>query len=201
MATKDPRIDKYIRDAADFAKPILTHLRKLVHAGCPDVAETLKWGMPSFVHKGILCGMAGFKQHCTFGFWKGQLIVKQQHRSEEESMGQFGRITSLADLPSDKVILGYIEEAVRLNDEGIKLPSKPKAKAKQELVVPEYFIAALKTNKQAFAAFEQFSYSHQKEYVEWITEAKAEETRQRRIQTALEWLAKGKSRNWKYEKC
>ena len=201
MPTKDPRIDKYIKEAADFAKPILIHIRKLVHAGCPEVEETLKWGMPSFLHKGILCGMAAFKQHCTFGFWKGSLIIGKDGRSQEEAMGQFGRLTSLADLPSDKVILGYIKEAVRLNDEDVKVPRQAPSKVKKELVIPDYFLAVLKKNKKAFATFEKLSYSHKREYVEWITEAKAEETRQRRLQTALEWLAEGKARHWKYEKC
>ena len=158
-------------------------------------------GMPSFAHKGILCGMAAFKQHCSFGFWKGKLIVAQTDRSDESSMGQFGRIATLDDLPRDKVLLGYIKMAVRLNEEGVQLPARPKSKVNKELVIPDYFTAALKKNKKAMAAFDQFSYSHKKEYVEWIAGAKAEEMRQRRIQTALEWLAKGKSRNWKYEKC
>ena len=201
MPTKDPRIDKYIREAADFAKPILIHIRKLVHAGCPDVEETLKWGMPSFLHEGILCGMAAFKQHCTFGFWKGSLIIGKDGRSQEEAMGQFGRLTSLADLTSDKVILGYIKEAIRLNDEDVKVPRRAPSKVKKALVIPDYLLAVLKKNKKAFATFEKFSYSHKKEYAEWITEAKAEETRQRRLQTALEWLAEGKARHWKYEKC
>ena len=202
MPTKDPRIDKYIKEAADFAKPILIHIRNLVHAGCPDVEETLKWGMPSFLHEGILCGMAAFKQHCTFGFWKGSLIIGKDGRSQEEAMGQFGRLTSLTDLPSDKVILGYIKEAIRLNDEDVQVPRRAPSKVKKkELVIPDYFLAVLKKNKKVFATFEQFSYSHKKEYVEWITEAKAEETRQRRLQTALKWLAEGKARHWKYEKC
>src|ERR1041384_2838617 len=161
MATKDPRIDAYIAKSADFAKPILTRLRKLVHDACPDVEETLKWSMPSFMHKGILCGMAAFKCHCTFGFWKHSLIFandKAVKRLADEAMGQFGRITALSDLPRDEVLIDYIKEAVRLNDEGIKPPAKPKSKVKKELVVPDYFMAALKRNKKAMAAFESFSY-------------------------------------------
>ena len=201
MPKQDPRIDTYIAEAAEFAKPILRHIRQLVHRGCPDVEETLKWGMPSFLHHGILCGMAAFKHHCTFGFWKGSLIVGADGKTQEQAMGQFGRLTSLDQLPSDKIILGYIKEAIRLNEEGVKVPRRAQSKVKKEMIVPEYFLAALKKNKKAWATFAAFSYSHKKEYVEWITEAKAEETRQRRIKTALERLSKGKARHWKYENC
>ncbi len=152
----------------------------------------------------MFCGMAAFKEHCTFGFWKGKLIFgdnKNAGNSADEGMGQFGKITSLSDLPADKKILGYIKEAVRLNDEDIKAPSKPRSKEKKELIVPDYFQALLKKNKKAQTTFEAFSYSHKKEYVEWITEAKTEETRNRRMATTLEWLTEGKSRHWKYANC
>jgi uncharacterized protein YdeI (YjbR/CyaY-like superfamily) len=198
MGKKDPRIDAYIARSAGFAQPILNHLRELVHRGCPEVEETLKWSMPSFVCKGILCGMAAFKQHVTFGFWKHDLVMGET--GEKEGMGQFGRITSLKDLPAEKVLLGYIRKAVALNEAGIKAPARTRAKPgeKRELAVPDYFVAALKKNKTAKANFEKFSYSHKKEYVEWLTGAKREDTRQKRLQTALAWIAKGKSQNWKY---
>jgi uncharacterized protein YdeI (YjbR/CyaY-like superfamily) len=202
MTGRDPRIDAYIAKSASFAKPILNHLRKLVHAGCRDVEETMKWSFPHFTHKGILCSMAGFKQHCSFGFWRGALIFgKNQDPKAEEAMGQFGRITSLADLPEDNVLLGYIKEAARLNDAGIRPPPRPRSREKKPLVVPGYFLAALKKNKKALTTFENFSPGHKKEYVEWITEAKGEDTRQRRVESATQWMAEGKSRNWKYEKC
>ena len=204
MAKKDPRIDAYIAKAAPFAKPILKHLRALVHKGCPEVEETMKWSFPNFDYKGIMCSMAAFKEHCSFGFWKADLILKQENRSSStdgDGMGQFGRITSLAHLPKDEVLLGYIREAKRLNDEGIKRPSVPKPKVKKELVVPPYLVAALQKKKPALTTFENFSYSHKKEYVEWLTEAKTEETRNRRLETAVAWLAEGKPRNWKYMNC
>jgi uncharacterized protein YdeI (YjbR/CyaY-like superfamily) len=203
MRTKDPRIDTYITESAGFAKPILKHLRRLVHTACPEVEETFKWSFPHFLHKGMLCSMASFKQHCTFGLWKGALILSKTSGGnlEDEAMGQFGRITSISDLPSEKILLGYIKEAVRLNDAGIKVPRPPKPKEKKELVVPDYFLSALKKNKKALAAFENFTYSHKKEYLEWVTEAKREETRQKRLATTLAWLAEGKSRNWKYLEC
>jgi len=203
MGTRDPRVDDYSARSADFARPVLAHLREVVHAACPDVNETLKWGMPHFMHNGVLCGMASFKQHCALRFWKGALLFgeKEAGQLESEAMGQFGRITKLSDLPSSKVLLGYIKEMVRLNDAGIKVPAKAKPKEKKELVVPDYFIAALKKNKKAMAAFEAFSYSHRKEYVEWVTEAKRDETRSQRLKTTVEWLAAGKPRNWKYVNC
>ena len=203
MGTKDARIDNYIASSADFAKPILNHLRELVHAACPDVEETLKWSMPFFMHKGIVCSMAAFKHHCTFGFWKGTLIFGTNRgpgTKQDDAMGQFGRICAISDLPKDKVLIGYIKQATRLNEAGAKLPPRPKPKARKALVVPAELIAALKQNKKALTTFEDFSYSHKKEYAEWITEAKGAETRKRRLTTALEWMTEGKSRHWKYVK-
>ena len=203
MPKKDPRIDAYISKSADFAKPILNHLRRLVHAGCPGVEETIKWSFPHFMNKGILCSMAAFKAHCSFGFWKGALILGQNQRArsgEEAGMGQFGRITHISDLPKEDVLLGYIKEAVRLNDTGIKTRPRLKSKAKKQLVVPAYFMAGLKKNKKVLATFESFSPSHKREYVEWITEAKGEDTRNKRLETAIQWMAEGKPRHWRYMK-
>ncbi len=200
MAMKDKRIDAYISKSADFAKPVLAHLRKLVHQACPEVQERVKWGMPSFEYKGILCGMAAFKNHCAFGFWKSKLL-KDHHNilesTEKTAMGNLGRITGMKDLPSDKVIVSFIQEAARLNEEGVKLPPRPKV-ARKALKVPGYFMNALRKNKKALAVFGGFSYSHQKEYVEWVTEAKTEETRNKRLSTTVQWLSEGKARNWKY---
>ncbi len=204
MPQKDPRIDAYIAKSADFAQPILNHIRKLVHTGCPEVEETMKWGMPHFQYKGMLCGMAAFKQHCSLGFWKSKLVLGRERagaNTEAGGMGQFGRITTLSDLPKDEVLLGYIREAARLNEAGIKPPARAQRRGQKELVIPDYFTAALKKNKKALSTFEAVSYTHKKEYVEWLTEAKAEDTRQRRLSAAIGWLAEGKSRNWKYLRC
>ena len=200
MGQKDPRVDAYIDRSQEFAKPILSHIRELVHKGCPEVEETIKWGFLHFDYQGIMCSMASFKNHCAFGFWKASLM-KDPHKlmSEvgETAMGQFGKIVDLSDLPKDKILIEYVREAARLNGEGIKLPAKPK-KEKQELVIPSYFSAALKKNKGARETFENFSYSNKKDYVEWLTDARNEETRNKRLETAIEWLAEGKVRNWKY---
>jgi len=201
MPKKDPRVDAYIAGAPDFAKPILTHIRAVVHAACPEVEETLKWRMPSFLYRGILCGMAAFKQHCTFGFWKGALIVDANGRRADEAMGQFGRLTSVKDLPAKKVLSAYIHKAMELNESGVTSPKPKKAKAKKELAVPPDLAAALKKNAKARATFEGFSPSHKREYIEWITEAKREETREKRLATTIEWLTAGKPRNWKYMNC
>lgn len=200
MPTTDPRIDAYIEKSAEFAKPILEHLRKLVHKACPDVEETWKWSFPHFDYKGVLCSMAAFKQHATFGFWKQSLMEQDAFPSEKTAMGSFGRITSLKDLPSDKVMIGLIHQAMELNEKGVKVEKKKPA-ARKELIVPDDLKKALSKNKKAQAQFDKFSYSHKKEYVEWITEAKTEPTRNKRLATTIEWLAEGKSRNWKYEKC
>lgn len=200
MPTTDPRIDAYIEKSADFAQPILSHIRKLIHKACPDVKETLKWSMPSFEYKGILCGFAAFKAHCTFGFWKQSLMESDAFSATKTAMGSFGRITAVKDLPSDKVMIGLIHQAMELNEKGVKVAKKPAA-ARKELIVPEILTAALKKNKAANATFENFPYSCKKEYVEWITEAKTDATRDKRLATTMEWLSEGKRRNWKYEKC
>jgi uncharacterized protein YdeI (YjbR/CyaY-like superfamily) len=195
MGKKDPRIDAYIEKAADFAKPILKHLRKVVHAGCPDVEETLKWSMPHFDYKGPLAGMAAFKAHCAFGFWKGSLIVP----GSKEAMGQFGCITKVSDLPKQDVLLGYVRKAVELNEQKVKLP-RPLKHEKKEIPMPADLAAALKKNAKARATFDGFRPSHKREYLEWITEAKTEETRRKRLDTAVDWMAEGKPRHWKYQK-
>ncbi|HTK83107.1 MAG TPA: YdeI/OmpD-associated family protein [Bacteroidota bacterium] len=203
MGKRDERVDAYIRKSGEFAKPILTRLRKLVHEGCPDVEETIKWGMPSFDYKGPFCGMAAFKQHAVFGFWKSKLLkdpggyLGERSAQGGEAMGNLGRLTALKDLPPDKVILAFLQQAKILNDDGVKLPAKPKG-PKIPLKVPAYLKTALSKSKKAQAAWDDFSYSHKKEYIEWLTEAKTEETRNSRLATAIEWIAGGKSRNWKY---
>jgi uncharacterized protein YdeI (YjbR/CyaY-like superfamily) len=201
MGTRDARVDAYIAKSAEFARPILEHIREIVHAACPDVVETMKWSFPHFDYKGIMCAMSAFKEHCAFGFWKGSLIVPGDAEGEK-AMGQFGRITKLSDLPSKKILTGYIKQAMKLNDEGVKSPSRTKPKApKPALVAPDDLTSALEANHAALATFEKFSPSNKREYVEWITEAKTEATRARRLQTAIEWMAEGKPRNWKYMNC
>jgi uncharacterized protein YdeI (YjbR/CyaY-like superfamily) len=199
MATKDPRIDAYIAKSADFAKPILKHLRKVVHAGCPQVVETIKWSMPHFDHKGVMCGMAAFKEHCAFGFWKADLILDRDKQAEKSGMGSFGCIKSLKDLPSEKTLIGYVKKAAALNEAGVKVPGRAAPKKRAPIPVPEDFAAALKKDGKARNAFDSFSPSHRREYLEWITEAKRAETRKQRMATSLKWLAEGKARNWKYQ--
>lgn len=203
MSTRpDPRVDAYIEKSEEFARPILRHLRALVHQACPDVEETIKWGMPFFTHHGTLCMMAAFKAHCAFGFWHHGMkgVISDAGGKAEEAMGSMGRITSLADLPAKAEMLRYIRHAAKLNATGV--PSRPAVQKKpRKLAVPPDLKAALTKNKKAAATFEKFSYSHRKEYVEWITEAKRPETRTKRLATTLEWLAEGKTRNWKYANC
>jgi uncharacterized protein YdeI (YjbR/CyaY-like superfamily) len=197
MGQKDPRVDAYITKAADFAKPILKRLRAEVHAACPDVKEEMKWSNPHFNYKGMFCAMAGFKQHCIFGFWKHKLVLGPDAR--DDAWGQFGRMTSLDDLPPSTVMAKYLKKAIQLNDDGVTVARKPKAAAKP-LRVPADLSAALKKNKKAQAVFGDFSPSHKREYVEWITEAKRAETRAQRVTRSIAWIAEGKSRNWKYER-
>lgn len=205
MNNKDKRIDDYIEKAQDFAKPILNKLRELIHKASPETEEKIKWGFPHFDYKNeMMCHMAAFKNHCALGFWKAAIMSDPDKIlvvSKKDAMGNFGQIKSLSDLPSDKILIKYIKEAIRLNDEGIKLPSIAKSSEKKEVEVPDYFEKILNKNKTAKKTFYEFSYSHKKEYIQWITEAKTEETRLKRMGTAIEWLNEGKKRNWKYEKC
>ena len=185
MGTRDPRVDAYIDKSADFAKPILTRLREVVHEACPDVEETMKWSFPHFMYEGMLCSMASFKQHCAFGFWKGALVLGGDGARAQEAMGSFGRITRLSDLPPKKTLAAYVKKAAALNDAGTaRVPKAPRA-PKKPLAVPDYVVAALRKNKKALATFEGFSPSHRREYVEWITEAKGEATRERRLKQAV----------------
>ena len=197
MPKTDPRIDAYIAKSAEFARPILTHVRQVVHKACPDCEETLKWGHPTFVHKGIVCGMAAFKEHCAVHFWKGGLIAAETGGKSRDAMGELGRLTSVKDLPSDAELARYVTIAAAFNEQGKQVPKAAK-KPKPAPAPPADFAGALKKNKKALATFEAFPPSHKRDYVEWITEAKRDETRQRRIAQALEWLAEGKPRNWKY---
>ncbi len=205
MPAYDPRIDAYIERSAEFAKPILNHLREIIHKACPDVQETMKWSFPNYEFAGsILCSMASFKQHCAFGFWLGSLMSDPEKimksSGEKNAMGHFGQLKRVTDLPSDAVLTRYIKEAMALNEKGVKVIKKGNASDTKEVEVPSYFLDALKKNLSAFEAFQKSSPSHKKEYIEWITEAKSEATRSKRISTALEWLAEGKSRHWKYKK-
>ncbi len=199
MPALDPRVDAYIEKSADFAKPILIHIRKLVHKACPDIRETMKWSFPHFDHKGTVCSMASFKQHCAFGFWKQSLLEQDAFPAEKTAMGSFGRITSVKDLPGNKVMIGLIHQAVELNEKGVKVAKKPAEK--KNLVIPKDLTTALSKNKPAKVVFDKFGYSHKKEYVAWIEEAKTDATRNKRLATTVEWLSEGKSKNWKYEKC
>ena len=204
MGKRDPRVDAYVAKSADFAQPILNHLRKIVHRGCPEVVEELKWSAPHFNYKGMFCGMAAFKRHCIFGFWKHALLatrVKGMRRRGVEAMGQFGRLASLDDLPSDAVMVALVKEAMRLNDDGIALPRRTVTPVRDRvLTIPPYFIKAVRANKKALATFETASYSFRKEYVSWVADAKADDTRSRRLETAVKWMAEGKGRNWRYER-
>ncbi|MBA2367732.1 MAG: YdeI/OmpD-associated family protein [Candidatus Protochlamydia sp.] len=203
MVTKNTPIDAYIEKSKPFAKPILNYFRKLVHEACPDAEETLKWSAPHFSYKGLFCGMAAFQEHCAFGFWKGSIMQDRYNvldKGRENAMGQFGRITSIDDLPEEKIILEYLREAMQLNDLGVKVPKKLK-NAPCILETLPYLVEALSRNKRAQEHFDRFTPGKKKEYVCWLVDAKQEATREKRLKTAIEWISEGKGRNWKYENC
>ncbi|WP_353721848.1 YdeI/OmpD-associated family protein [Dyadobacter sp. 676] len=205
MSQTDPRIDAYIVKSASFAIPILEYLRALVHETCPQVRETMKWSFPHFEYRGsILCSMASFKQHCAFGFWLESRLSDPHNllavNGERVGMGSLGKITAIEDLPPEEHLKGFIQEAMHLIDSGVKLKKEDKPREPRELTIPAYVTDALAGNPAAQKVFENFSYSNKKEYVEWFEDAKTKATREKRIGQALEWLAEGKPRNWKYMK-
>jgi len=199
MATRDPRIDTYIKKAPEFARPILVHIRTIVHAACPEVEENMKWNAPSFEYQGMLCGMAAFKSHCALGFWNHKMVVEGASGKDREAMGSFGRLTELSDLPAKSVLTRYIKKAMKLNEAGVKV-LRVKTRPKKPVPIHPDFKSALAGHARARKSFEGFSPSARRDYVEWIAEAKAESTRERRIAQAIEWLSEGKQRNWKYMK-
>ena len=206
MPSKDPRVDVYIDNAQSFAKPILRHVRELVHQAVPEVQETIKWSFPHFEHRGIVCSMAAFKAHCAVGFWNSSVLEQparggsgERRAATETAMGQFGRLTSVDDLPPDRTFVALVKRAAALNDLGVK-PKRAVRPAKPPLEVPDDLAASLKRSKKAQSTFDAFPPSHRREYIEWITEAKTDATRQRRLETAVGWIAEGKGRNWKYER-
>ena len=201
MPAIDPRVDAYIDNSAEFARPILAHIRAVVHDACPQVEEAIKWGMPHFMYNGILLSMAAFKAHCALTFWKGQLLLDGIDDKAQQAMGQFGRITSLRDLPPRTKLAGYVKQAMQLNAEGVKAPARARPATPRTVEVPGYLAEALAADKAARATFDAFTPGKRREYVEWLQEAKTDATRERRLAQALEWLAEGKTRNWKYEKC
>lgn len=197
--SRDSRIDAYLAKAQPFARPILEHVRKRVHAVIPDVEETLKWSMPSYTQGGaILLITAAFKAHVAINFWRGQDM--RGDAASADAMGQFGKITSIADLPGDKEFDALIAEAARLAT-APKAPRKTKHDPKPSSELHPAFAAALAANPAAKATLDGFSPSARRDYLDWIGEAKQDATRDKRIATAVEWLAEGKKRHWKYESC
>ncbi|NML71361.1 hypothetical protein HHL23_16350 [Chryseobacterium sp. RP-3-3] len=202
MEKYSPKIDTYIEKSQDFAKPVLHYIREIIHEFCPDAEETMKWSFPHFMYQGkILCAMASFKQHCTFGFWlEKEMKTMQEITSgiEKNAMFSLGKITKIEDLPPRIQLKKAIKEAMELIDMGVTMKKAPPTKTETE--IPDYFQNALNKNKKALEIFGKGSPSFRKEYINWITEAKTEATRNKRMEQSLEWIAEGKSRNWKYEK-
>ncbi|REC48857.1 YdeI/OmpD-associated family protein [Chryseobacterium pennipullorum] len=196
------KVDEYIEKSPDFAQPVLTYLREVIHEVCPEAEEAIKWKFPTFMYKGkILCSMTSFKQYCSMGFWLHQemkTLKELETTAEKSSMFSLGKITRMEDLPSKPQLKKAIKEAMDLTDMGVIM--KKAAPSKTEMEVPDYFQAALQGEPGALDVFQKASPSFRKEYITWITEAKTEATRNKRMEQALEWIAEKKGRNWKYEK-
>lgn len=199
----DPAVTTYIENAEEFAKPILVHIREVVHKNCPDVTESIKWGIPHFNYAGdYLCVMTAYSKHCSLAFMKGELMSDPRFAGDKGVVASkrfMGKLTSLADLPSDEELAGFIKEVMDLNERGVKL-TKPAKTESKPIETPTYFLEALETNPAAKKVFESQSPSYRKNYIVWLESAKTDTTRQQRIAEALEWIAEGKGRFWKYEK-
>ncbi|MDR2234585.1 MAG: YdeI/OmpD-associated family protein [Chryseobacterium sp.] len=202
MEKYNAQVDEYIEKSPDFAKPVLNYLREIIHEACPEAEEAIKWKFPAFMYKGkILCSITAFKHYCSLGFWLHQemkTIKDLETTAEKSSMFSLGKITKMEELPSKSLLKKAVKEAMELTDMGVTM--KKAAPSKTETEIPDYFQSALKANQKAAQVFEKASPSFRKEYIKWIMEAKTEATRNKRMEQALEWIAEGKSRNWKYEK-
>jgi uncharacterized protein YdeI (YjbR/CyaY-like superfamily) len=201
MEQYNVRVHDYIQQAAPFAQPILNHIREVVHMASPLITENIKWKIPFFEYEGSICQVAAFKQHCAFGFWKASLLddPKGLLKIGDATAGSFGRIITITDLPSDEAIIHFVLHAMKINESGIKSSVTKTPVEKTELIMPVYFEAILNEHPEARQTYHKFSYSQKKEYLQWIIEAKTEATRQKRMDTAIEWLTEGKSRHWKYK--
>jgi uncharacterized protein YdeI (YjbR/CyaY-like superfamily) len=205
MPAQIPEVDLYITKSAEFAQSVLSYLRDVVHEGAPGVVEEVKWSRPFFVYKGVILGnMSAFKAHCSFGLWGKEIgaALRADGMVQNNGMGTFGKITVVKDLPPRKMLVGYIRVAAKAIDDGARTKSftRPRTQVvKAEVRVPEALAAALKKNKAAAKNFQAMSPSCRKEYSMWIAEAKREETLDKRVATAVEWITVGKSRNWKYD--
>lgn len=198
MAKKNKEVDAYIARAQPFAKPILKKLRSIIHKGCPKVTEEIKWGAPFYMYQDrVLCATMGFKKHCAVVFWKAALIRKEKGKQGAADLKQWRKITETSELPSAQELTAYIKLAMHFNEPTTKLP--PRKERTAPVKAPAELTRALKVNPKAQATFKGFSLSKQKDYIYWITGAKTEATRQSRLETAIKWMAQGKSRNWKYE--
>ena len=203
MSNFNPAFDQYIAKSADFSKPIMDHLRRIIHETCPEVTEVIKWGIPHFDYKGdMMCILAAYKHHCSFSLYKAELMTDPKIRESVKAgkrMGYMNKLKTLADLPTNKILAGYIREAMMLNENGSKKVT-PKSAPPKAVKMPDYFREKLAANPKANEIFEAKSESFRKNYIVWIADAKTEDTRQKRMDQSLAWIAEGKGRFWQYEK-
>lgn len=199
----NPEVDDYLAKAPAFARPIADHLRSLLHATCPELVEDIKWSLPHFSYRGeMMCVFAAASKHCSFTFLKQEIMKDPRLRANPAMPAAkrfLGKITSIADLPADAELIAFIKEAMALNEQGMK-PPRRESKTPKEIAMPEEFARALAANPAAREIFEAKSPSFRKEYLVWISDAKTEVTRQKRIDESLDWIAEGKGRFWKYQK-
>ncbi len=195
---KDLAVDKYIKDAAVFAKPILSHLRKVVREACPQAQEEIKWRQPFYTYNGkIVCGMGTFKAHCKFWIWNWPTISKSKTQKTKDAMKGLLHIYKVSDLPNVKLIQSLLKESLELRQPGAKPIKRKPLKKKPPVKTPSDLMLALKANPKALRNFQAFSESVKRHYVDWILEAKTEDTRERRIEKSIDAIAMGKTQHWK----
>ncbi|MES2006117.1 MAG: YdeI/OmpD-associated family protein [Bacteroidota bacterium] len=203
MAQLNKKVTEYISNSAEFAQGIMEHLRQIIHETCPDAEEDIKWGTPHYSYKGDhLCMMGGFKNHCSFSLYKAEFIKDKEIMLSVKAGKKFGymdKLKSIADLPSKKILVSLLKEAMTINEKGIK-KEKPVSDKPKLVETPDYLIQRLSTDPKAKEIFNTKSNSFRKEYIVWISDAKTDETRQKRLAEAMEWIAEGKSRFWKSKK-
>ena len=201
MADDSKRVDEYIKNAPDFARPIMEKIRKAFHKGCPECEEAIKWGCPYFMYKGMLGGMASFKGHVSMGFWRSKEMDDPEKLFDTGTGAKASMCNAhfhnLKEVPTQKILAEYVKRAAKLQD--TEAPKKKATKKKISTRIPADLAELFKKHKKAKTVFEGFAPSHKRDYIEWITEAKRDATRQKRLKTTIEWLSEGKQRHWKYQ--
>lgn len=198
MNEASENITAYIEKATPEFKEVMIALRSVLNNPNFDIKEDWKWGAPNFNNEGMICWLAHFRNHVGMNFFKGTLIKDKYnlftHYREEKGNRQL-KFSDINQIIPEQIEY-YIEEAIKLNQENIKVVKK-----EIDTSLPLDLETELNNNPKAKMFFESLAPSYKRDYIEWIEEAKREATRTKRLATTMEWLSEGKKKNWKYENC